>query len=156
MHALDHPRIDLDLAVTPAPAPEDPILWRSQVVEDAVLDGGLAGIPRMLSTLDGSELLPWLGFERPLTGASAQVLGTGAACLVELGAGGRHRMLARETADARRHLMTPACSDWVRAVRYDELFTALDAAAHVVLWLQQQIIAPGLELRAVYDQGNRR
>lgn len=147
----------LNRALLVGPQVADPILWRTPGVEDEVLADGLPGVARIVTTLDGRDAVPWIGFERPSLGLSAQVLGTPGLCLVELGVADRHRMLARADApDPRMHRLTPTCQYWVRAVRGDEAFTTFEAAAHIVLWLQQQIVVPALELRTVYDHGGRR
>lgn len=151
MRAVDHvPFAGPSLPVDPQPA--DTILWRMPGVEEEALPNGLAGVARLCTMLDGRESVPWIGFERPLTGSVAQLLGSPDVCVVEVGSLGYYRMLARaEVPDARLHRMTPACSSWIRSARSDETFTAFEAAAHIVLWLQQQIVVPELELRPVYD-----
>lgn len=110
--------------------------WGANHLEDIRLPivGGLPHVRTLVRALDGASW-PWTTIGT--AGASwFQVLGTAAACMIELGTSTQAWRVAHAyRPDPSRHRMPPGCRWWVRSCRADEVFTALEAASIGIRYL---------------------
>ncbi|MBC9926955.1 MULTISPECIES: hypothetical protein [unclassified Leucobacter] len=103
-----------------------------------------------MHSIDG-DYWPWTVISAGMTGVWFQVLGTTAACVLELGLPGRTRMVARTGATQSRMIMLPEqCQYWTRSCRTEEQFTTAEACTVGVAHLRGRPLPAGLHLRPVY------